>query len=257
VIGPIDWARARRDAAATLATIDWSRRDVLIWAQGTTPYGKLSTTPVDPAYAKAVESRFGVRASAIRLQYDAGLNIRQSVATGAATLKLVLAGIAAHTGDHRIFLIGVSQGAWVHSEALADPVVRGQVTRAVLLGHPSLAAHHYADDDTVVEINHANDQTTQPLNGDPNVALDAFAAMTLPKLSNLDDIWAGLKENPRFLLQEALVIGAFLMPWWFKSPHNYTPDMAAAVDYLADGTKPAAVGDAALAAARLRPAFAG
>jgi hypothetical protein len=153
----VDAVRAQADAQRVLNTIDWSKRDIVIWVPGTGQRG------LDPRFADAVAASWsdgGV--SLVALEYAAGRDLHGSVPTGIATLRLVLAAIAAHGGNHRVLVAGTGQGAWVASEALDDPAARAGVRRAVLFGVPAEARTHWTDgrDDGVVEIDDAYDAGT-------------------------------------------------------------------------------------------------
>ncbi len=231
---PVDWNQARRNAQRTLASIDWSQRDIVLWVPGT------SQASVNPAFAQAVASAWsGSDVSVSRVHYAANWNIRPSVATGIATMRLVLAGIAAHTGQHRVMLAGESQGAWVIGEAIADPTLRRVIDRAVLLGHPWLAAHQYLDgrDQGVRVLNNSGDLITIPMSGDPARGLEAMIAVHTLQFGQLPLVVRSMIENPRLGMK---LIGTVryaipgLRNLW-KNPHDYADRMAEAVGFLRDG----------------------
>lgn len=229
----MDWAQATRDAQRTLAGIDWSKRDIVLWVPGT------SQSSVQPSFAREVAASWpSSDVSLARVHYQASWNIRPSVATGIATMRLVLAGIAAHTGNHRVMLAGESQGAWIIGEAIADPALRRVVDRAVLLGHPWLAAHQYVDghDPGVQVLNNFGDLVTLPLNGDPTRGLDAMVAIHTGQLSKLPLVVRSVVENPQ---QGWKLLGTlrFAIPGirsLWKNPHDYSDRMREAVGFLRD-----------------------
>jgi hypothetical protein len=229
-----DAVRARHDAQTVLNSIDWSKRDIVIWVPGT------DNRTIHSSFDQAVRASWadgGV--SLAKLDYEASWNMRRSVATGIATLKLVLAGIAAHGGNHRVMLAGESQGAWIIGEAAADPMLRSVIHRAVLLGHPFVARTHYEDgrDPDIVEINRQGDQVATPIRGDIDNAFAAMLAIHQKQFWKLPAVVKALAQNPLhgwLLLASALraLPGAtFLSP----NPHDYSTQMTAAVEYLRNG----------------------
>ncbi len=227
---PIDWVRANADARETLNAIDFSQRDLVIWVPGSGSGDK-----VHPKFEDAVRSAWSDgRVSLARMRYSATWNIRPSVATGIATLKLVLAGIAAHGGNHRVLVAGESQGAWAIGEAIADPRLRRVVDRAVLFGHPWLGRHEYASgqDSGVRVYNHANDLVTLKFNGDPGRGLDAMSAVFTVKLWKLPLVIRAMAENPKHGLMLLSTI-QYALPWKSsQSPHNYGKHMVEGVAFL-------------------------
>lgn len=231
---PADLARAQADARKVLQSIDWSKRDIAIWVPGT------SCHEVHPAFEAAVrESWSNGGVSLTRLDYEASWNMRPSVATGLATLKLVLAGIAAHGGSHQVMLSGESQGAWIIGEAAADPLLRRVITRAVLFGHPFVAAHHYEDghDPGIVEVNNPGDQVSAPIAGDVENAFESMLAIRQLQLWKLPGVVKALAQNPIhgwMLLMTAVraIPGAKKL---IIDPHDYSKQMTTAVEYLRHG----------------------
>lgn len=229
-----DVMRAQYDAQNALSSIDWSKRDIVIYVPGT------SNHAVHPEFDKAVRSSWsdgGV--SLVRMEYEATWNMRPSVATGLATLKLILAGIAAHGGDHRVMLAGESQGAWIIGEAAADPMLRPIISRAVMLGHPFVAAHHYDDghDPDIAEINHRGDQVAAGIKGDVSNAFDAMLAIRQLHVWELPSVVKAVAQNPIhgwMLLMTAVraIPGAKLL---LRDPHDYSKQMTGAVEFLRSG----------------------
>lgn len=199
---PVDAARAHADARRVLASIDWSKRDIVIWVPGT------GSHRVHEKFADAVHGSWSDgRVSLTHLEYEASSEGPRSVATGIATLKLVLMEIAARGGNRRVLVGGESQGAWILGEAMADPSVRKVVDRAVLLGHPSLAkTHWHGRDPAVLEYSNPGD----PAAGDPEL----LPGLLLTTLGSLP----GIKG-------------------YVKQPHDYSDRMSGAVEFLRTGTE--------------------
>ncbi|MCW2923409.1 MAG: hypothetical protein JWM98_813 [Thermoleophilia bacterium] len=244
----IDWERAHAEAEKVLDAIDFSKRDIVVWVPGTSNHG------VQPAFAAAVRDSYrGQGSNVVAVEYEASWHLRRSLPTGIATLRLVLQGIAARGGDHRVLLAGESQGAWIIGEAMADPTDGKVVDRAILVGHPWLAKHQYTagEDPRVRVVNHAGDQVALPVNGDPTVALDAMIAIRTLGLSKVGDVVTALSANPKHgvellksLLQHIPVVGGLI-----RDPHVYDNEMTRAVEYLRTGDLPLVSGVVATAPA--------
>ena len=239
----VDWKAARADAEATLASIDFSRRHVVMWVPGTDASG------VHHDFQLAANYQYGESgdASVVALKYDAAWELRRSLPTGLATMKLVLEGIrqrlAAMPASQRpqVMLGGLSQGAWIIGEALADPKVGSVVTRAILVGHPWLAKTQYLDghDPRVRVINHPGDQITMPVAGDAGVGLDAMIAVRTGKLgSEFGTVAKAILANP---LHGVLLLHTTMrdhLGWlrpYLRDPHQYGYEMQRMVRYLKTG----------------------
>jgi hypothetical protein len=197
-----DIARAHYDAERALEAIDWSKDDIYVWVPGTGSHN------INPGFEAAVrDANKNGSASLSRIEYEASDRTRPSVATGIETLRLVLAGIQAHGGHHRVLVAGENQGSWVIGEALSDPLLKNVVTRAVIFGHPQPATHHYEDghDPDVLEINHSGDEVSTPT--------------SFGKLAD------ALRAAVNWLIPGDYV----------KIPGNYRNDMTMAVEYLQTG----------------------
>lgn len=251
---PIDHARARADAEATIASIDFSKRDIVLWIPGSGAVG------VHPDFEDAVLREWpDGRVSLSALRYEASWHMRRSVATGIETLRLVLAEIRRRGGDHHVMLAGESQGAWVISEALADPSLRSTVDRALLMGHPWLARHQYLDgrDPNVRVLNNPGDMVTLPINGDPGKGLDALVAIYTLQLAKLPQIVSAVIQNPLHAvkllssIQFALPFVKGLRP----NPHRYESNFPAGLKFLRQSSatpiEHSSVAAAAMAAAAL------
>lgn len=230
---PVDWVRARHDARLALNAIDWSKGEIVLWVPGT------SNHKIHEGFEAAVrESWIDGGVSLSRVEYEASWNMRPSTATGIATLRLILAGIAAHGGTHRVMLAGESQGAWLIGEALSDPRLRRVVHRAVLFGHPFVAAHHFDDghDPGVLEINNAGDQVSAPIKGDVAAGLDAMVAIRTLNVGGLGTVAKALSQNPEHGVMILKSLAGGIFRGLVKDPHNYTGEMSRAVEWLRFGS---------------------
>lgn len=228
---PVDAVRAQADARRVLNSIDFSKRDLVIWVPDSGTHG-LNTRFADVVH----DSWSGGGASLTHLEYEGSWNLRQSVATGIATLKLVLAEIHRRGGDHRVLLAGAGQGAWVLAEALADASLRGQFDRAVLFGTPGFAAHRYEDghDPRVRAITDPNDVFARPVSGDASRVLDAFIAARQKKWYHVLTLAGGFRADPQLgaemfgiALHDIPLVGHLV-----RNPADYTNRYSEAVDWL-------------------------
>lgn len=236
--GPVDHAAAERQARATLDRLDFTKRDLVVWAPGTNDHG----LPED--FQKAVLRQFGDRASVVNIDYPASMDFGPSVATGMETLRLVLAGIAERGGDHRVLLGGHSQGSWVIGEAMADPTVHAVVDRASIFANPGPASHHYANrkDPKVLEVNDAHDPITFPV-AEPELLVDGVEQSLSPGTVHKVLGWSSLVEvaaqNPR---QAAYLAARYLEPERWRGdadPHHYQELFPDGATWLDTGSAPA------------------
>lgn len=232
----VDWARAHADAKAVLDSIDFSRRDLVIWVPGTDGKG------VHGDFARSVRDmwRGGPAPSLVAMQYEASWELRRSLPTGLATMKLVLEGIRARGGDHRVLLAGESQGGWIIGEIMADPKLRPLVTRAVTAGHPWLAKHTYEHgrDPLVRTINHEGDQVAMSVAGDIGVAMDAMSAVKRGAIwQNFGKVAGAILANPihGVLILHNQLRATGLRPM-LSDPHSYLDEMPRLAEFLATGT---------------------
>lgn len=239
----IDWKRAHEDALRVLATIDFSQRDLVMWIPGTDATGVHHDFAIGAEYAWR-----GHDVSVTSLQYEASWQLRRSLPTGLATMKLVMEGIRqilAQRGDaaqHRLLLAGLSQGAWIIGETIADPTYGPMITRAILVGHPWLAAHQYAhgEDPRVRVIDHVDDQISMPVKGSAATGLDAMIAVRtgqMMKGANLLKVVKAIAANPIhgwLLLQTQMREIEWLRPL-LRNPHDYNADMPRMAEYLRTG----------------------
>jgi hypothetical protein len=233
----VDWERAYADAQKVLDAIDFSKRDIVIWAPGTSNHGP------NKDFKAAVEDSYrGEGTNLVALEYEATWHLRRSLPTGIATMRLVLEGIRARGGDHRVLAAGESQGAWIIGEIMADPVVGGVIDRALLVGHPWLAKHQYAEgqDPRVRVINHAGDMVAMPVHGDITVGLDAMIAMRTLDLSGMGDVLKALSSNPQHGVEllKSLAHNIPIFGKLIRDPHAYGGEMTRAVEYLRHGRLP-------------------
>ncbi len=233
----VDWERAHADAQKVLDSIDFSKRDIVIWVPGTSNSGP------HPAFEDAVTEAYrGQGSNLVALEYEASWHLRRSVPTGIATMRLVLEGIRARGGVHRVLLAGESQGAWIIGETIADPAVSKVVDRAVLVGHPWLATHQYlhGEDPRVRVINHEGDQVTLPVKGDATAGLDAMLAIRTLDLSKTGALLKAIAANPNhgWLMIKNLAYAIPFVKDLLRNPHVYDGEMSRAVEFLRHGTLP-------------------
>ncbi|MCW2927851.1 MAG: hypothetical protein JWM86_1819 [Thermoleophilia bacterium] len=241
----IDWMRARADAEAALAAIDFSRPEIMMWIPGTDGKG------VHHDFQLAADYLYGARPTGLSLTalpYEASWSLRRSLPTGLATMKLLLHGIkerfaqieAAGRPRPKLLLAGLSQGAWIIGEAMADPELTGLVTRAITVGHPWMARHQYGDghEPRVRVIGHVGDQITMEVAGSVGTGLDAMIAVRTGQIGKgLGSVVRAILANPLhgvLLLQNQLRNLGWLRPY-LSDPHEYSMEMPRMVRYLRDG----------------------
>jgi hypothetical protein len=238
----VDWQRAHADAIKVLDSIDFTKPELVMWLPGTDNHGvqKDFRTAVQTAWASDLD-----RVSLVALEYEATWQLRHSFPTGLATMKLVMHGIRqrlaerGELGRKQLLLAGESQGGWIIGEVMADPQLRGLVTRAITAGHPWLAKHQYADahDAIVRTINHEGDQVAMPVSGDVGNAMDAMSAVkTGAILPNLGRIALAILQNP---IHGVLILHNQLRETPIRpllsDPHNYISEYPRMVAYLRTG----------------------
>ncbi|MBC7460583.1 MAG: hypothetical protein H7287_04410 [Thermoleophilia bacterium] len=236
----VDEARARRDANAALARIDFSKRDIMLWVPATDGHA------IDSYFQRAHDFAT-TRAGDVSLSvvdYVSTWELRQSCPTGIATLKLVLAGIRERLGadlrHHDVTIGGMSQGAWIVGEVMADPKYADFVKRAALMGHPWLAAHQYnsGQDRRVRVVNNPDDQVTLPVVGSAADGLDSMAAVHMGRLSSSLALLARtIAKNPihGWLLAKSYTYTWPLFKGLWQDQHNYDNDMVRGYVYLETG----------------------
>lgn len=230
----VDWARAQADADAVLSSIDFTKRDIYIWVPGT------SCHDVHPAFRAALEQDPAHRtASLTYLRYEATWEMRRSLPTGLATLLLVLEEIRKRGGSHRVLLGGESQGAWIAGEAAAHPILGRMVDRAVLMGHPWLAANQYSDghDPRIFEVDHRGDMVTLPIRGSATAGFDAMIGLRTLHVADLARTAGVFLRNSAQTLQMIISLGALVPPIKRRmhNPHIYDMEMPGAVRFLDSG----------------------
>jgi hypothetical protein len=230
--GPFDARLARAAADRALANIDWSSHDIVVWVPGT------DNRTFKPAFLEGVRKAWSTGGmTAVALDYQANWHLDTSEPTGAEALRLLLLGIAAHGGSHRLLLAGESQGGWIVGDLLADPKYRRLVARATLLGHPSTALHHYDDghDTGIREWTHPGDLVSTPFHGSRTDVLAAMQALhTGEILPNLGSIVRAMVNNP--LLGVHALINTLrdkkILPADPHDKHNYDMEFADAATFL-------------------------
>lgn len=229
----VDPARAQLEARETLAAIDRSADDIVIWVPGT------MRNRIPGAFSGGVEAAFGDRrVSLVKLPTHPDYQVTQGVADSAAAVRAIVGELAAdRRPGQRILLAGESQGAWSIGVALEDPAVRSAVDRAVLWGNPGLQEHQFdgAGDGRVLELTDEQDVVGRHVNGDPVLVTDALMAVMD---GDWTDAWrwpAIAVNNPHSASLMARSGLRLLTPGGYdRDPHNHREFMGAAARFLAD-----------------------
>jgi hypothetical protein len=241
VPGKVDHARAQADAQKALEAIDWSKPDISLWVPAT------GSHEIPKAWRDAVEQGpDAARTSLSLVDYPAGMDFNDSVATGMETLRLVMAGIAERGSQYRVTLGGHSQGAWVIGDTIATPEVGRMVDKAVLYGHPAPASVDWSGDadPNVRQVDDPQDPFTWDVVGGGD-ALNAISDLTKGTtrdgseldgegtLSRLGTLATTVLANPGFA---AYLVGAHAIKDARASqadPHHYESQYADGAHFLA------------------------
>lgn len=222
-----------------------SKSTIVVWVPATLKHN------VRVPFRRNMEAVFGVgTCSFTSLRYPATWDIGPSAATGIEALRMLLLELHRRAPGKRLLLAGESQGAMVAGEALADPAVRRVVARAVLLGHPWVATHHYHDarDIGVVEIDNPADPIAQPVHGMTAAeAIHEISTMMAGTASKADAVRAVLHlcvKDPVLLMRLVLLLGAASgwAPSSFLDWHMYDKFELEAAKVLAAAPPPAPTG---------------
>ncbi len=230
-----DMQRAREDAELTLSEIDFSKDVIVLWLPGTNRSG------IPITFAGPAQAAWGAHLSLNELHYPASFDIRQGVATGAATLRLVLEGIAARGGRHTVHLAGESQGAWAITETIADARMRHRVDRIALMSNPWGARNHFVDghDSRVMEMSRRVDLVARKVNGNIDDVLSAAEALLTGDIRVIPRLLAIAIRNPGSAALLAATGLRLLTPGGRdRDPHNYEDMMPAAIRFLHVGWQP-------------------
>ena len=231
--GTPDEELAQANAARALASIDWSKPDIVLWMPGTGEH------VMTGQWKGRVEEGLERPASAVLIDYPATYDFDPSVATGMRTLQLVLAGIAERGGDRRVLAGGYSQGGWIIGDAMAVPEIRDSIDRAVFFGHPGLAIEDYADghDPKVLEVNDANDPISWAV-PDRRLLIDAMRDLDAGEaIQHPVRAVRSAAQNP--VLTEYWVARLTDFERWpGNDPHEYYVSYSAGLDWLDEAAIP-------------------
>ena len=224
---PADRARALVDS------IDWSQPTIVVWVPGTNDHEvpdhlrrRLATVHGPAAYC---------------MDYVSTWQVRTSEPDGEATLRELLSLVARHKRPGQKFvLIGESQGAWVISEVLKDPMFASIVDRASLLAHPALASAHahdststdvHLDPKRVHEFNTPGDVVTREVGKSSSRVIDlvdSFASLRIGRSLGL--VGEILLTDPG--LVQALIASQLFRVNGTQNPHSSEALMQGAVDWI-------------------------
>lgn len=169
--------------AASLAAIDWSKDSAVLYMRGIGDETDWATK-MGPEMAKRL-NRTDVSLSEV--SYGNINTPGAGVESGEAVLKEVLTELRRRKPSMRIFLAGLSLGAWSIGDTLeANPGLRQAIGGAALVAHTNMARAHYPmDRGNVREFNLAGDNFSRPLRGRREKVLAA-----------VNDLYGGIKIGP-------------------------------------------------------------
>ncbi|MCW2920425.1 MAG: hypothetical protein JWL76_299 [Thermoleophilia bacterium] len=158
-----------------LAAIDWSKDSALLYLRGIGDETDWATK-MGPEMAKRL-NRTDVSLSEVPY---ANVNTPGAgSASGEAVLTEVLAELRRRKPQMRVFLAGLSLGAWSIGDTLADnPGLRQGIAGAALIAHTNMAKAHYRMDAGLIrEFNLPGDNFSRPINGPREKVLAAVDAL--------------------------------------------------------------------------------
>ena len=234
---PVNAAQATTEYEQTLADIDRTADDIVVWVPGT------MRKRIPSYFTAGVRDAFrGRDVSLVKLPTHPDYQIAQGVADSAEAVRQLVRQLdEQRRPGQRILLAGESQGAWAMGVALEDPDVRDAVDRAVVWGNPGLQPHQYdgAGDGKVLELTDELDVVGRHVNGDSQLVLDAMSNFMDGDLTQAWRLPAIAVNNPHstsLLLRSGLRIQT---PGGFeRDPHNHREFMGAAARFLSDAPIP-------------------
>jgi hypothetical protein len=159
----------------SLAAIDWTKQDVVLYLRGIG-----DETDWDTKMGPEMQRRLG--------RTDVGLsevtygNINTpgaGSASGEAVLTEVLKRLRKRAPHMRVFLAGLSLGAWSIGDTLAaNPALRQGIAGAALVAHTTMARAHYRTDAGLIrEFNLPGDNFSRPIKGPREKVLEAVDSL--------------------------------------------------------------------------------
>jgi hypothetical protein len=164
----------------SLDAIDWSKDSAVLYMRGIGDETDWATK-MGPEMARRL-NRTDVSLSEV--VYGNVDTPGAGSASGEAVLTEVLRQLRKRAPHMRVFLAGLSLGAWSIGDTLAaNPALRQGIAGAALVAHTNMArAHYFMDRGTVREFNLPGDNFSRPLNGPREKVLAA-----------VDDLYHGIK----------------------------------------------------------------
>lgn len=215
----------------TVPLIDFTKDSIVILVPGTN--GKII-----PSSLKAYVKSLMPNSQLVMLDYPANWYFSTSIVSGKTMLEKTLEYISKNKKlNTKVYIIGQSQGSLVSGEVLSNLKFKNMIDKAVLLGHPGVSDHHYANNLKIKEINNPRDFITFSWQGlSNNGIIDAVEAITSGNFIKGLPLLKVIIMNP-LKVAWAAAAGLRLIPLSiFKdipAYHNYENYYAQAVKYLA------------------------
>lgn len=230
----------------SLAAIDWTKDTVVLYLRGIGDETDWATK-MGPEMAKRL-GRTDVGLSEVT--YGNVNSPLVGATSGEHVLTQVLTELRKRAPHMRVFLAGLSLGAWTIGDTLeANPGLRQGIAGAALVAHTNMARAHYpTDSGNIREFNLAGDNFSRPLNGPREKVIET-----------VEDLYGGIKIGPLIkhlptMLRNPQVFWQFYK-FFMKKPtahDNNGPYQDAAfawINTLIGPAKPAGVAQAAAGAA--------
>lgn len=159
----------------SLASIDWSKDSAVLYLRGIGDDTDWDTK-MGPEMAKRL-NRTDVSLSEV--VYGNINTPGAGSASGEAVLTEVLRQLRKRAPHMRVFLAGLSLGAWSIGDTLAaNPALRQGIAGAALVAHTNMARAHYRMDSGLIrEFNLPGDNFSRPIKGPREKVLEAVDAL--------------------------------------------------------------------------------
>lgn len=193
----------------SLAAIDWSKPNAVLYLRGIGDETDWATKMGPEMSARLNRTD----TSLSEVSYGNVNTPGAGAASGEAVLAEVLRQLRRRAPHMRVFLAGLSLGAWTIGDTLAaNPSLRQGIAGAALIAHTNMAKAHYRMDvGNIREFNLHGDNFSRPLRGRRE---DVLAAV--------DELYDGIKPLPLLkhlptMLRDAEVFWQFLQ-FFLKKP---------------------------------------
>jgi len=231
--------RAQLEARTTLAGIDRTKDDIVIWVPGTMRY----RTP--GPFTDGLKAWMGDSMSLVNMPARPDYQIPQGVADTSVALKIVLDDLTrTKRPGQRILLSGESQGAWALSKVMNEPKYEAMVDRAVIWGNPGVSPYQFdgVGTEKLMEMSDDLDIVSRSEEGDAPMMLEGLLNVADGHWSQVWRVPGTMINNPAETYAIARTGIRLVIPGGYeRETHNYREFMNAAARFLSDAPHPDAV----------------